>query len=185
MMRFNNDYNHSAHECVLKLLEKTAGEGYGGYGEDIWCDEAKELIKKEIDRQDADVFFFAGATLANFVVTAAALRPIESVICAQTGHINCHEAASIENTGHKILELSGVDGKLSAQQIEACASEYFSDGEPEHLTVPKMVYISFPTELGTLYSLEELKEIRRVCDKYGMYLCGRRAHGLWTWLGGK
>ena len=75
MMRFNNDYNHSAHECVLKLLEKTAGEGYGGYGEDIWCDEAKELIKKEIDRQDADVFFFAGATLANFVVTAAALRP--------------------------------------------------------------------------------------------------------------
>lgn len=170
MMRFNNDYNHSAHECVLKLLEKTAGEGYGGYGEDIWCDEAKELIKKEIDRQDADVFFFAGATLANFVVTAAALRPIESVICAQTGHINCHEAASIENTGHKILELSGVDGKLSAQQIEACASEYFSDGEPEHLTVPKMVYISFPTELGTLYSLEELKEIRRVCDKYGMYL---------------
>ena len=104
------------------------------------------------------------------MVTAAALRPIESVICAQTGHINCHEAASIENTGHKILELPGVDGKLSAQQIEACASEYFNDGEPEHLTVPKMVYISFPTELGTLYSLEELKEIRRVCDKYGMYL---------------
>lgn len=90
--------------------------------------------------------FFSGATQANFIVTAAALSPVQSVIAADTGHINCHEAASIENTGHKILELPNTDGKISAEQIAACAAAYYEGGEPEYLTEPKMVYLSFPTE---------------------------------------
>lgn len=114
--------------------------------------------------------FFSGATQANFIVTAAALSPVQSVIAADTGHINCHEAASIENTGHKILELPNTDGKISAEQIAACAAAYYEGGEPEYLTEPKMVYLSFPTEQGTLYSLQELTKIHEVCRKYDMYL---------------
>lgn len=101
---------------------------------------------------------------------AAALSSVQSVIAADTGHINCHEAASIENTGHKILELPNTDGKITAQQIAACAKAYYDQDEPEYLTEPKMVYLSFPTEKGTLYSKKELKEIHEVCAKYGMYL---------------
>ena len=92
------------------------------------------------------------------------------MIAADTGHINCHEAASIENTGHKILELPNTDGKISAEQIAACAAAYYEGGEPEYLTEPKMVYLSFPTEQGTLYSLQELTKIHEVCRKYDMYL---------------
>lgn len=103
-------------------------------------------------------------------MTAAALSPVQSVIAADTGHINCHEAASIENTGHKILELPNTDGKISAEQIAACAAAYYEGGEPEYLTEPKMVYLSFPTEQGTLYSLQELTKIHEVCRKYDMYL---------------
>ena len=101
---------------------------------------------------------------------AAALSSVQSVIAADTGHINCHEAASIENTGHKILELPNTDGKITAQQIAACAKAYYDQDEPEYLTEPKMVYLSFPTEKGTLYSKKEIKEIHDVCTKYGMYL---------------
>ena len=92
--------------------------------------------------------FFRGRRRRNFIVTAAALSPVQSVIAADTGHINCHEAASIENTGHKILELPNTDGKISAEQIAACAAAYYEGGEPEYLTEPKMVYLSFPTEQG-------------------------------------
>ena len=114
--------------------------------------------------------FIPGATQANYVVVAAALSPVQSVIAADTGHINCHEAASIENTGHKILALPNTDGKISAAQIEACAAEYYDNAKPEYLTEPKMVYISFPTEHGTLYTKRELCDISAVCKKYGMYL---------------
>ena len=114
--------------------------------------------------------FFRGRRRRILFVTAAALSPVQSVIAADTGHINCHEAASIENTGHKILELPNTDGKISAEQIAACAAAYYECGEPEYLTEPKMVYLSFPTEQGTLYSLQELTKIHEVCRKYDMYL---------------
>ena len=170
MIRFNNDYNHGAFESVLKELMNTNTESYAGYGEDEWCNRAEAIIKKMIAKEDALIKFVPGATQANFVVVAAALSSVQSVIAADTGHINCHEAASIENTGHKILELPNTDGKITAQQIDECASEYYDNDAPEYLTEPKMVYLSFPTEKGTLYSKQELCEIRDVCTKYGMYL---------------
>lgn len=170
MIRFNNDYNHGAFESVLKELAATNGTSYAGYGEDEWCAEAESVIKKLVSNEDALIKFVPGATQANLVVISAALSPVQSVIAADTGHINCHEAASIENTGHKILELPNTDGKIDARQIAACAAAYYDGGTPEYLTEPKMVYLSFPTEKGTLYSKRELREISEVCKRYGMYL---------------
>ena len=162
-------------ELVTELIFKYLPEGPQFYDEDTVTDQpmrqiAAELIREKIHCADAAVHFFPGATQANFIVTAAALSPVQSVIAADTGHINCHEAASIENTGHKILELPNTDGKISAEQIAACAAAYYEGGEPEYLTEPKMVYLSFPTEQGTLYSLQELTKIHEVCRKYDMYL---------------
>ena len=170
MIRFNNDYNHGAFESVLKELAATNGTSYAGYGEDEWCAKAESVIKKLVSNEDALIKFVPGATQANLVVISAALSPVQSVIAADTGHINCHEAASIENTGHKILELPNTDGKIDARQIAACAAAYYDGGTPEYLTDPKMVYLSFPTEKGTLYSKRELREISEVCKRYGMYL---------------
>ena len=170
MIRFNNDYNHGAFESVLKELAATNGTSYAGYGEDEWCAKAQSVIKKLVSNEDALIKFVPGATQANLVVISAALSPVQSVIAADTGHINCHEAASIENTGHKILELPNTDGKIDARQIAACAAAYYDGGTPEYLTEPKMVYLSFPTEKGTLYSKRELREISEVCKRYGMYL---------------
>ena len=170
MIRFNNDYNHGAFESVLKELAATNGTSYAGYGEDEWCAKAESVIKKLVSNEDALIKFVPGATQANLVVISAALSPVQSVIAADTGHINCHEAASIENTGHKILELTNTDGKIDARQIAACAAAYYDGGTPEYLTEPKMVYLSFPTEKGTLYSKRELREISEVCKRYGMYL---------------
>lgn len=170
MIRFNNDYNHGAFDSILKELAATNTASYAGYGEDEWCRKAETIIKELIAKDNALIKFVPGATQANLVVIAAALSPVQSVIAADTGHINCHEAASIENTGHKILELPNTDGKITAKQVAECVSEYYDQDAPEYLTEPKMVYLSFPTEKGTLYSKQELREIHEVCTKYGMYL---------------
>lgn len=170
MIRFNNDYNHGAHPLILKALEETNSNSYGGYGMDEICAAAREEIKKYLDCPEAAVHFLVGGTQANFTVIAAALRPYQSVISADTGHINAHETGAVENTGHKIHALKNTDGKISAEQIEAEALLYAESGIKEHITQPKMVYISHPTEYGTLYTKKELEDIRRVCDKYGMYL---------------
>ena len=183
MIRMNNDYNYAAHPQVLEMLRNSAGESFGGYGEDRFCQEAAELIRKMCQAPDADIHFFPGATQVNFVICAAALRSVESVICADTGHINCHEAASVEHLGHKLLPLPSQDAKITAAQIQQCAEDYYGGGEPEYLTEPKLVYLSFPTELGTLYSLKELEAIRLVCDQYGMRLFvdgARMGYGLGT-----
>ena len=170
MIRFNNDYNRGALGSILKELAATNTESYAGYGEDEWCARAEAVIKKLISRDDALIKFIPGATQANIVAISSALSPVQSVIAADTGHINCHETASIENTGHKIIALPNTDGKISAQQVEECAAEYYGSGAPEYLTEPKLGYLSFPTEKGTLYSKQELGEISAVCKKYGMYL---------------
>ena len=170
MIRFNNDYNHGAFESILNELTATNTASYAGYGEDEWCGRAEAVIRKLTAREDALIKFVPGATQANLVVIAAALSPVQSVIAADTGHINCHEAASIESTGHKILALPNTDGKITARQIAACAAEYYDGGTPEYRTEPKLVYLSFPTEQGTLYSKQELRDNSEVCKKYGMYL---------------
>ena len=181
MIRLNNDYCRGALPCVMKALTDDAANTYPGYGRDSVCDEAADMIRKLCSCPDADVHFFAGATQANFVAVAAALTSVESVIAADTGHINVHEAGSIENTCHKIQELPNSGGKISAAQIRGCVELYHGEGDPEYYTEPKMVYISFPTEQGTLYSLSELREISAICREFGLYLFvdgARMAYGL-------
>ena len=170
MIRFNNDYNVIAHPQVMAALQEHAQESYAGYGEDEWCARAAELIRERTACPQAAVYFLPGATQANYIVVAAALSPVESVICADTGHIFCHEAASIENTGHKLLALPSKNGKITAAQVAEEAARYYDNGTPEYLTEPRLVYLSLSTELGTVYTKAELAAIHEVCARYGMRL---------------
>lgn len=181
MLRWNNDYNHGAHPAVLKALAETNDNAYGGYGLDEWCERGAAAIKKYLGRANADIHYLVGGTQANFTVIAAALRPYESVICADSGHIHVHETGAVENTGHKLHALPAKNGKITAGQIAAEAELFRVSGVQEHITEPKLVYISFPTEFGTLYTKKELEDISAVCREYGMYLFvdgARMAYGL-------
>lgn len=170
MIRFNNDYNHGAHPAILAALEQTNRKAYGGYGLDEWCAQGAQEIQKYLDCPSADIHYMVGGTQVNFTVITAALRPYQSVLCAESGHIHVHETGAVEHIGHKIQALSSVDGKITAAQVEEAAEAYRTSVVREHITQPKMVYISFPTEYGTIYSRQELAEIRDVCRKYGLYL---------------
>lgn len=170
MIRFNNDYTHSCHSSIIQAIQEINAASYAGYGEDEWCKKGADEIRKYLGTADVDIHFMVGGTPANITVITAALRPYESVICAQNGHINHHEAGSIEHTGHKILSLPAKEGKLTAEAIKQTASHYYDYGEAEFLTAPKLVFLSSPSEYGTVYSKKELLEIRKVCDQYHMYL---------------
>ena len=170
MIRYNNDYNHGAHPAILEALAATNDTAYGGYGLDEWCEKAENEIQKYLQCPRAKIHFMLGGTQVNYTVIAAALRPYESVICADTGHINVHETGAVENTGHKIEVVPHKNGKISAEQIAAVAENFRTSGVQEHITEPRMVYISSPTEYGTIYYKEELRAIRKVCDEYGLYL---------------
>ena len=146
-------------------LEQTTG-----YGEDVYCEAAREAIRKVCDAPEADVHFLVGGTQANFTVISSALKPYQGVLCADTGHINVHETGAVEACGHKVLALPGKDGKITAEQIRNAHDLHWSDESHEHIAQPKMVYISHPTELGTLYTKGELEEIGRVCRECGLYL---------------
>lgn len=168
MHRFNNDYNRGCHPAILKALEASNATAYEGYGIDEWCDRAEELIKAHLDRPEAKVHFLVGGTQANFTSIDYVLRPWEGVICADTGHINVHETGAPEHLGHKCLALPGTSGKLSAEQIERTAVLYEQSDIQEHMVRPAMVYISFPTEVGTVYSKAELEAIGQVCREHGL-----------------
>ena len=170
MIYFQCDYEEGCHPAILKRLNETNLEQTVGYSMDPYCASAREKIKKVVGRPDADVHFLVGGTQTNMTVIAAALKPWQGAICADTGHIACHETGAIEATGHKVLALSSEDGKITAAQIEETVKKHYEDGSREHIVQPGMVYISFPTEQGTLYSLQELTAIHDVCEKYGMYL---------------
>lgn len=170
MIYFNCDYNEGAHEKIMAKLMETNMEQTPGYGMDAHCEKARELIKKECECENANVHFLVGGTQTNTTVIAAALRPYQGVIAADTGHINVHETGAIEATGHKVLALDSTDGKISAKQVEKCYKGHIADGAAEHTVAPKMVYISQPTELGTLYTLDELTAISKVCRENGLYL---------------
>lgn len=180
MIRFNNDYNCGAHPNIINALASTNNESYGGYGIDVWCERAKNEIKKYIEK-DCDIHFLIGGTQVNFTVISAALRPYQSVISADTGHINVHETGAVENCGHKIISLKSENGKINAEQIAEQGELYYTSEIKEHVTQPKMVYISFPTEYGTIYTKSELEAIHEICQKYNMYLFvdgARLAYGL-------
>lgn len=170
MIRFNNDYSRGAHPKILEALKSSNTTSYPGYGLDEWSEAAAVEIKKYLACPEADVHFLTGGTQTNFTVIASALRPFQSVIAADSGHISVHETGAVENSGHKIQTLPHSDGKISADQIAAEAELYRQSDIKEHITQPKMVYISFPTEFGTIYSLRELEKISAVCKEYELYL---------------
>lgn len=170
MYRFNCDYSEGAHPKVLEKLMQTNLEQTAGYGVDPYCFTAATLIKKRCKRTDVDVHFLVGGTQTNLTVISAALRPHQGVISAYTGHINTHESGAIESVGHKVLALPSADGKLTANQIHDICQEHFENEGFEHTVQPKLVYISNPTELGTIYNKTELEEISKVCKEYDLLL---------------
>lgn len=170
MIYFNNDYSEGCHKAVLQKLIDTNMEQTYGYGEDPYCIDAADKIKKLCGRDNLAVHFLVGGTQANLTVISAALRPHQGVLGAISAHINVHETGAVEATGHKVLWLPSEDGKITADQIAQTVHNHWTDGAFEHMSQPKMVYISNPTELGTLYSLKELESISRVCRKNKLYL---------------
>lgn len=170
MIRFNCDYSEGAHPKILERLLQTNMEQLAGYGEDVYCRQAAELIKEKCASPKAEVFFLTGGTQTNLTVLAALLRPYQCVISADSGHINVHETGAIEATGHRILTAPEKNGKITAEQIFRLCQDHWADDNPEFAPQPKVVYFSLPTEYGTIYSKKELLDIRRVCDENNLYL---------------
>ena len=170
MIRFESDYTQGAVPEILEALIKTNMEQTPGYGEDKYCLSAADRIRKELKCDSAAVHFLVGGTQTNFTFIASCLRPHEGVISASTGHINVHETGAVEATGHKILPIESFDGKIKAEDIEAMVVAHENDASFEHITKPKMVYISMPTENGTIYSKAELEAIYEVCKKKNLIL---------------
>lgn len=170
MIRFNCDYNEGAHESILQRLSETNMEQTPGYGEDCYCRQAAETIKALCQDPTADVHFLVGGTQTNLTVIDAALRKHQGVLAAETGHIEVHETGAIEACGHKVLPLPSTDGKITAAQVEAAYQAHITNEAFEHMVQPKMVYISFPTELGTIYSKKELEDLSDICRKNHLYL---------------
>lgn len=170
MIRFESDYTQGAVPEIIEALTKTNMEMTPGYGKDSYCLSAAEKIKAELECDDADVHFLVGGTQTNLTFIASAIKPYQGVICADTGHINVHECGSIEACGTKLLQIPSADGTIKASEIEELALGHWEDTNREHAVQPGMVYISFPTENGTLYTKKELEDIYSVCKKYGMIL---------------
>ena len=170
MIYFHNDYSEGCHEKVLQKLIETNEQQTPGYGTDEYCTSAARKIKAACGREDVDVHFLVGGTQANLTGIDAALRPHQGVLCAVSGHINVHETGAVEATGHKVLALPSSDAKITGAQVAAAVEAHRHDDSFEHTVQPKMVYISNPSELGTLYTLQELEELSRVCQENGLYL---------------
>lgn len=170
MLSFESDYIIGAHEKVLLALCETNNEIMSGYGNDIHTQNAQKLIKDACSAPDSEVFFLTGGTQANAVVISTMLKSFEGVISAKTGHIALHEVGAIEFTGHKVIELDGIDGKLPVGTLKSYLEAFYGDENNSMMVRPGMVYISHPTEYGTLYSKDELSSLRQICDKYEMKL---------------
>lgn len=167
MIRMNCDYLEGCHPAILEALTRTNLEQTPGYGLDPHCENAARAVRDFFECPDAAVHFLVGGTQANTTVISAALRPWEGVLSADTGHINTHETGAIEGTGHKVIPLPNHEGRITAPQVSVvCALQ----GEDEHVVKPGMVYISFPTEVGTLYNLAQLKDLYFTCRQEGLYL---------------
>lgn len=180
MTNFSCDYTRTACKEVLEALTWADGQ-YFGYSEDMLCAEAREMVRDMCQSPEADVHFLVGGTQTNMTFISSALRPHEGVVCAQTGHINVHETGAIESLGHKVLTVHSDNGKLTAADVERVADGHRNDPNFEHVVKPGMIYISNPTEVGTIYSLDELTAISEACHRNGLilYMDGARlAYGL-------
>mgnify|MGYP000010865392 FL=1 len=176
MIHFDTDYMEGAHPEVMRRLLETNLEQTPGYGSDVYTKAAKERIREACGCPEAGVFFLVGGTQTNATVIDGLLARHEGVLAAETAHINVHEAGAIEAGGHKVLTLPQHGGKLCAKEVAAYINDFYRDETYEHMVAPGMVYISHPTELGTLYSLSELKELSAVCREAGipLYMDGAR-----------
>lgn len=176
MLSFECDYNNGAHPKILKRLLETNEEPLSGYGADPYCAMAKKKIQACCENPEAEVHFLTGGTQTNQVVIDALLTKYQGVLAAETGHVSLHEAGAIEFTGHKVITLPQREGKLAAETVKQYLEDFYGDESHEHMVFPGMVYISHPTEYGTLYSRKELEELSAVCREYGIhfYMDGAR-----------
>lgn len=176
MISFESDYIEGAHPKVLERLVQTNMEQLSGYGDDKYTASAKEKIKKACNCPEAKVSFITGGTQTNQLVISTVLKPYEGVVAAQSGHVSTHEAGAIEYTGSKVLTIPGHNGKMDACELKNYLSDFYNDGNHEHMVFPGMVYISFPTEYGTIYSKKELTDIYSVTREYKipLYIDGAR-----------
>ena len=176
MLSFDSDYMEGAHAEILRRLTDTNMEQTAGYGLDPYSEAAREKIRKACRAPHAEIHFLSGGTQTNRIVISALLRPYEGVIAADTGHISVHEAGAIEAGGHKVLALPHADGKLSAEAIEVCLRAYHEDANRDHMVLPGMVYLSHPTEYGTLYTMDALEVISAICrtNRIPLFLDGAR-----------
>ena len=170
MLDFSSDYTRSAHPALLEAIAQTAGRQYLPYGADVCSERARARIRDLCDAPNAEIHFLTGGTQTNLLATAVLLRSFEGVIAADTGHVALHEAGAIEHTGHKVLTLPHENGKLTAAAISQYCENFYNDENHDHMVFPGMVYLSQPTEYGTLYSLSDLQALRRVCDQYKLRL---------------
>ena len=180
-LNFASDYLEGAHPAIIDALVRTNLEQTSGYGTDVHCEAAREAIRAACACPKAEVHFLVGGTQANAVLISTLLAPYEGVVAADTGHVASHEAGAIEAGGHKVLCLPQHNGKIDATQVDAYAQKFWDDDNHDHMVAPGMVYLSQPTEYGTLYTLAELESMRAACDRHGMrlYVDGARlAYGL-------
>ncbi len=176
LLSFGSDYMEGAHPEILQRLIETNMEQTAGYGLDEYSEAAREKIRRACRAPHAEIHFLSGGTQVNRTVISASLRPYEGVIAADTGHISVHEAGAIECGGHKVLALPHTDGKLTARAIEKCLRSFHEDANRDHMVRPGMVYISHPTEYGTLYTMDELEIISAICrtNRIPLFLDGAR-----------
>lgn len=170
MYLFHNDYNEICHPSILAKMQDSVGHAFGGYGADEICENAADLIRNACGDSSLAVHFLVGGTQTNLTVIDACLRPHQGVISAETGHIHVHETGAVEATGHKVLAVPTCDGKLVANVVDKMVVDHYADEAAEHIVQPKVVYISNPTELGTIYTKQELMDLYAVCQKHGLYL---------------
>lgn len=170
MISFESDYNNGCHEAILKRLTETNNERATGYGLDDYCTAAKAKIRVACGKPEADVFFLVGGTQTNATVIDAMLQSYQGVLAVETGHINVHESGAIEFGGHKVLALPSHDGRMDAVELAGWLHDFFADPTYDHMVFPGMVYITFATEMGTIYTLKQLQDISAVCRQYGLPL---------------
>lgn len=170
MLYFNNDYNETCHPAILERIREFSDLQMPGYGTDVCCEKAAELIRNLCGNQNVAVHFLVGGTQTNLTVISASLRPHQAVITAESGHIHVHETGAIEATGHKEILLPSCDGKIKVEQIDRVVTSQSLSMDAEHIAQPKMVYISNPTEYGTTYKLAELEAISSYCKEHRLYL---------------
>lgn len=176
MISFECDYNNGAHPQVLKHLVETNEERTAGYGFDQYTEHAKQLLREQCECPDAQIWFLAGGTQTNATVIDSILHTYEGVVSVDSGHINTHEAGAIEFTEHKVITIAGREGKMQAKTLDNYLDQFMHDGNAAHSVYPGMVYITFPTEYGTLYTARELDDLHKVCQKYDipLYVDGAR-----------